>query len=160
MGASGCNSGQHVVAKRATSERRGVPLEKDGSSRSIHILCMKVRSSSLSYRIVSVLRSSSRRDPFVGTSWTVLPNLCWGARGAALSPCSVLLGVGGSAFSGEAALLSFGTASFGRSGPPSSGAGSMDAERPMRVGSAAGFGTALPMCNAAVTDALHWRRSV
>ena len=134
VGGSGCNSGQHVEAKRATSERRGAPLEKDGSSRIIHILCMQVRSSSLSYRIVSVLRSCSSRDPSVGASWTVLPNLGWGVRGAALSepcPCSVLMGVGGSAFSGEA-LLSFGAASSGRPGPPSSGAGSTDAERPIR----------------------------
>ena len=96
---------------------------------------MQVRSSSLSYRIVSALRSCSSRDPSVGASWIVLPNLGWGVRGAALSepcPCSVLMGVGGSAFSGEAALLSFGAASFGRPGPPSSGAGSTDAERPIR----------------------------
>ena len=134
VGGSGCNSGQHVEAKRATSERRGAPLEKDGSSRIIHILCMQVRSSSLSYRIVSVLRSCSSRDPSEGASWIVLPNLGWGVRGAALSepcPCSVLMGVGGSAFSGEAALLSFGAASSGRPGP-SSGAGSTDAERPIR----------------------------
>ena len=42
----GCNSGQHVVAKRATSGRCGVLLEKDGSSRSTHILCIKVSLSS------------------------------------------------------------------------------------------------------------------
>ena len=158
VGGTGCNSGQHVEAKRATSERRGAPLEKDGSSRVIHILCMKVRSSSLSYRIVSALRSCSSRDPSEGASWIVLPNLGWGVRGAALSepcPCSVLMGVGGSAFSGEAALLSFGAASSGRPGP-SSGAGSTDAERPIR--------RQLRVCVPCVTScrnvALSWRRSV